>query len=288
MLCRYERAGRVRPGWLTDGTIHPLEGRFSEHLGPLAAGNPPADERREDETVPVADVTALPPVPETGTVFGAALNYASHVEEKSGTEETAGRSRSIPETPYFFSILNRALVGHDEPIVPPTSATDSFDFAGELGVVIGEPAYDVSPQNALEYVAGYTVVNDTTAYDLQNVGVGDDVWIDWLSAKSTPSTTPVGPGVVPATAVDDPHDLAIRSFHNGERMQNGSTESMVRGVTEQIAFLSERVGLEPGDVIATGTPAGVGAFQDVTLAPGDEVVVEIEAVGTLRNRLEDQ
>ena len=225
----------------------------------------------------------LPPTTADNDVFAVALNYASHVEEKSESDAVDERSRSVPETPYFFVKLHRSLVGDGEPIALHDDVTDQLDYAAELAAVVGEPVRNVGPEAALSAVAGYTILNDTAAYDVQNVAVGDGTWIDWLSAKSMEDTTPLGPWVVSADAVADPHDLRIVSSVNGETMQDGRTSSMVRAVGEQLSFLSTRFTLEPGDVVATGTPEGVGAFQDLALAEGDRVEIEIEDVGTLSN-----
>lgn len=161
--------------------------------------------------------------------------------------------------------------------------TQGLDYAAELAAVIGEPARHVDPEEALEYVAGYTVLNDTAAYDVQNVAMGSTTWIDWYSAKSMDDTTPVCPWVAAADEVGDPHDLSIRSTVNGELMQDTSTAAMIRGVDEQVAFLSTRTTLRPGNLIATGTPEGVGTFRDLSLSDGDRIEIEIEDVGRLEN-----
>jgi 2-keto-4-pentenoate hydratase/2-oxohepta-3-ene-1,7-dioic acid hydratase in catechol pathway len=276
-----DRIGRVTDDAVIDVTdaVDSL-GAALERLsaGTLPRGGPEIDR---------SEVQFRPPTAPSNTVFAAALNYGSHIEEKSESDAIDTDERGIPETPYFFLTLYRALVGHEQPISYYASITDQFDFAGELAAVIGTPARNVSPAEALDHVAGYTVFNDTAAYDIQNVAVGDTTWIDWFSAKSMEATTPIGPAITPASEIDDPHDLRIHSAVNGQTMQDGSTASMIRGIDEQIAFLSTRVTLQPGDVIATGTPEGVGAFQDVTLANSDRVDIEIEDVGRLSNVVEE-
>ena len=158
-----------------------------------------------------------------------------------------------------------------------------IDYEAELAAVIGSPTRHVDPSDALDHVAGYTILNDTTARDLQfGLRVGDDDLLDWFSGKAMRDTTPVGPYVV-VDEIDEPQDLAIASRVDGETMQDDHTGMMVRTVADLVAFVSSRVRLEPGDVVATGTPEGVGAFQDITLADGQTVTVEIEGIGTLRN-----
>jgi 2-keto-4-pentenoate hydratase/2-oxohepta-3-ene-1,7-dioic acid hydratase in catechol pathway len=276
-----ERIGRFEGDVLVD--ITDAVGSFEDALRDLTEGDVPDG----GPTFQESEVTVRPPTTAANTVFAAALNYGSHIEEKSASEAIDTAERGIPERPYFFFKLYRSLVGHEQPIAYHSSITDQFDYAAELAVVIGKPARNVTPEQALEHVAGYTILNDTAAYDIQNVGVGEMTWIDWFSAKSMEATTPMGPHVTGATEIADPHDLHIHSEVNGQTMQDGSTAAMIRGVDEQIAFLSSRVTLQPGDVIATGTPEGVGAFQDLSLGDGDRVTISIEDVGRLSNVVEE-
>lgn len=271
------RIGRFEDGAVLDVT-DAVDG-FGDALGRLGSGDLP-DGGAEHEP---AAVRTLPPTTAENTVFAVALNYGSHIAEKSESDAIDAEERGVPETPYFFVKLHRSLVGDGEPIRLHADVTRQFDYAAELAAVVGEPARNVTAEEAMDHVAGYTVLNDTAAYDVQNVAVGEMTWIDWLSAKSMEDTTPLGPHVTAADAVGDPHDLRVTSAVNGETMQDGSTAAMVRGVGEQLAFLSTRFTLQPGDVVATGTPEGVGAFQDLALADGDRVEVEVEGVGRLEN-----
>jgi len=161
--------------------------------------------------------------------------------------------------------------------------TEEIDYEAELAAVIGTPARHVSPEEALNYVAGYTVLSDTSARDLQlSLQVGDDEMLDWFSGKTMQRTTPV---VV--DEIEDPQDLDIASRVDGETMQSDNTGMMIRSVADLVSFVSSRVRLEPGDIVATGTPEGVSAFQDIKLEPGETVEVEIEDVGTLVNTVEE-
>lgn len=197
------------------------------------------------------------------------LNYRDHAEEQ-GTE--------LPTAPLLFAKWPNALVGPGDPIVLPPESSQ-VDYEAELGVLIGRTARHVSEADALDHVHGYVCVNDVSARDLQ---FADG---QWTRGKSPDTFCPVGPEVVPAERVDDPQALAIRCVLNGNTMQDSSTSNMIFSVAEIIAYVSRTVTLEPGDLIATGTPAGVGVFRDppVLLADGDEVTIEIEGLGALTN-----
>jgi 2-keto-4-pentenoate hydratase/2-oxohepta-3-ene-1,7-dioic acid hydratase in catechol pathway len=197
------------------------------------------------------------------------LNYRDHAEEQ-GAE--------LPVAPLLFAKWPNTLIGPAEPIVI-SPVTKQVDYEAELGVVIGERVRGVSPENALEAVAGYLCLNDVSARDLQ---FSDG---QWVRGKSLDTFCPVGPVLVPAAEVPDPQALAIRGLVNGEALQDSSTSNMIFSVAEIVAHVSQAITLEPGDLIATGTPAGVGAFRDpqVWLEPGDEVTIEIEDLGTLTN-----
>ena len=204
-----------------------------------------------------------------GKIVCVGLNYRDHAEEQ-GLE--------LPARPLLFAKWPTAFVGHGEPVVLP-SVTREVDYEAELGVVIGDRARGVPVDRAFDVVAGYVCVNDVTARDLQ---FSDG---QWTRSKSFDTFCPAGPEVVPASEVGDPQNLRIRCLVNGKPLQDSSTSHMVFGVAEIIAFVSEAITLEPGDLVATGTPAGVGYTRAPPrfLAPGDEVSVEIERVGTLTN-----
>ena len=197
------------------------------------------------------------------------LNYRDHAEEQ-GT--------ALPERPLLFAKWPNTLIGPGDAIVLPP-ITEQVDYEAELGVVIGSRVRSVSAESALEAVAGYVCVNDVSARDVQ---FSDK---QWVRGKSLDTFCPVGPALVPAADVPDPQALRIRAILNGEVMQDSTTANMVFGVAEIVAFVSEAITLEPGDLIATGTPAGVGVFRDppVFLRPGDEITIEIEGVGSLTN-----
>jgi 2-keto-4-pentenoate hydratase/2-oxohepta-3-ene-1,7-dioic acid hydratase in catechol pathway len=209
------------------------------------------------------------PIDLPGKIVCVGLNYLDHAEEQ-GVEP--------PDHPILFSKWTNTLVGPGAPIVLPP-ATQQVDYEAELGVVIGARARGISAADALGAVRGYVCVNDVSARDLQ---FGDG---QWTRGKSVDTFCPVGPRLVPRDEVPDPQALAIRCVLNGETMQDSSTAAMIFSVAEIVAFVSETTTLEPGDLIATGTPAGVGFTRKppVFLQDGDEVTIEIEGLGALTN-----
>jgi 2,4-didehydro-3-deoxy-L-rhamnonate hydrolase len=211
------------------------------------------------------------PIDRPSKIVCVGLNYRDHAEEQ-GTE--------LPPAPLLFAKWPNALIGPGEPIVIPR-ASKRVDYEAELGVVIGSRARNVSEENALEAVRGYLCLNDVSARDLQ---FSDG---QWTRGKSPDTFCPIGPRLVPREEVPDPQALAIRCVLNGEVMQDSTTANMIFSVAEIIAYASATITFEPGDLIATGTPAGVGVFRDppVLLKDGDEVTIEIERLGSLTNRV---
>jgi len=208
------------------------------------------------------------PIDRPGKIVCVGLNYRDHAAESNAP---------VPERPLLFAKWATALIGPGAEIVlPPVS--DEVDYEAELGVVIGERARGVSVDVALDHVAGYLCVNDVSARDVQ---MGDG---QWTRGKSFDTFCPIGPRLVPADGID-PQALGIRCVVNGEALQDSTTAEMIFSVAEVIAFASEAITLEPGDLIATGTPAGVGFARNppIFLRDGDEVTVEIDGVGSLTN-----
>jgi len=214
-------------------------------------------------------VASALPIDRPQKIVCVGLNYRDHAEEQ-GTE--------LPTAPLLFAKWPNTLIGPGEAIVIPR-ASKRVDYEAELGVVIGSRVRNVSAENALEAVRGYLCLNDVSARDLQ---FSDG---QWTRGKSPDTFCPIGPRLVPREEVPDPQALAIRCVLNGEVMQDSTTANMVFGVAEVIAYASATITLEPGDLIATGTPAGVGVFRDppVLLEDGDEVTIEIEGLGALTN-----
>jgi 2-keto-4-pentenoate hydratase/2-oxohepta-3-ene-1,7-dioic acid hydratase in catechol pathway len=213
------------------------------------------------------------PIARPSKIICAGLNYRDHAEEQG---------LALPDRPLLFAKWPNALIGPGEPIVLPRLSSE-IDYEAELGVVIGRRVRGASVEHALEAVAGFVCLNDVTARDLQFTDG------QWTRSKSFDTFCPVGPELVPAAAVSDPQSLRIRCLLNGEVLQDSSTANMVFSVAELIAFASEAIELEPGDLIATGTPAGVGYTREPQrfLRPGDEVTIEIDGIGALTNPVRD-
>jgi 2,4-diketo-3-deoxy-L-fuconate hydrolase len=200
------------------------------------------------------------------------LNYKDHAAE-------AGVP--LPEKPVVFAKLTGCITGPGDPIVLPPGTTE-VDYEAELAVVIGRKCRGVSTSNALDYVAGYTCLNDVSARDFQ---LGDG---QWVRGKSQDTFGPMGPYLVTGEDIPDPQTLPIRCMVNGTVLQDSNTDKMIFGVRELIAFISRGITLEPGDVISTGTPHGVGFARKppIFLKAGDEVVVEVEGIGKLVNSVQ--
>ena len=208
------------------------------------------------------------PIERPGKIVCVGLNYRDHAEEQ-GVE--------LPAAPLLFAKWPNTLIGPGDPIVIPPAVTQA-DYEAELGVVIGRRASGVAVDDALDFVRGYVVANDVSGRDIQ---FSDG---QWVRGKSLDTFLPVG-DLVPASEVPDPQALPIRAILNGETMQDSNTSNQIFGVAEVIAFVSQAITLEPGDLIITGTPAGVGAFRDpkVWLQPGDEITIEIDGLGRVTN-----
>ena len=205
-----------------------------------------------------------------GKIIGVGRNYAAHAEELGNT---------VPGEPLLFAVFSTAVIGDGDTIRWSQALTKQVDWEGELAVVIGGTGWNIPEAEAMDYVYGYTVANDVSARDLQD---GDS---QWVRAKGLDTFCPLGPAIVTADVIPDPHKLTVTTTVNGEQMQHGSTALMIYRIPHLIAYCSRAFTLEPGDVILTGTPAGVGKGMNPPrfLADGDEVAVEISAVGRLRN-----
>ena len=208
------------------------------------------------------------PIPRPGKIVCVGLNYRDHAEEQ-GAE--------LPAAPLLFAKFPTALIGPGDAIVIPP-VVNKCDYEAELGVVMASTVRGVSKENALEAVAGYVVANDVSARDLQ---FGDG---QWTRGKSPDTFCPVGP-LVPADAVPEPHALGIRAILNGDTVQDSTTANLIFGIDEIVSYASQTSTLEAGDLILTGTPAGVGVFRNPQrlLQPGDEITIEIDGVGSLTN-----
>ena len=245
----------------------------------LAAGSEATDGLRkavagEGERVAISDVKLCAPIPRPGKFLGIGLNYADHIGE-------TGRER--PEHPMFFTKQSTCVIGPGEAIHCP-AISEKVDYEGELGVVIGKRCKHVSAEKAHEVIAAYTICNDVTVRDWQHRSP------TWTLGKSFDTHGPMGPWLVTADEIADPHNLSLKTWVDDELRQNANTGQMLFNCYEMIAYLSQAMTLEPGDVISTGTPAGVGVKMKPRgyLKSGQTVRIEIESIGVLSNPVIDE
>ena len=267
-----DRPGLTRLGILDGERIHELaEGTFRDLGQLLDAGADPAP---ASSSVPLGSTSLRAPIARPRKVVCVGLNYHDHCREQ-GIEP--------PVYPMLFAKFGNAINDPGAEVVRP-AATEQLDLECELAVVIGRPASHVSVREALDHVFGYTILNDVTMRDLQR----EDR--QWLRAKGTDGFAPIGPAVVTRDELGDGSGLRMRSSVNGEAWQDSTTHEMVFGVPTLVSFVSRFVRLEPGDLIATGTPAGVGHYQRPPryLQDGDLLRCEIEGIGVLENRVVDE
>ena len=240
-----------------------LEALNAEGLRELQARAEQASER-----IALADVTLHAPVTDPQKIVCLGLNYRDHAEETG---------QDIPTAPMWFAKFANSLIGSGQDIVLPAAHPEYVDYEAELALVIGRPARNVSAEDALSHIAGAMPFNDVSARDLQ---LQNSLW---TSGKAIDTFAPCGPALVTLDEIDDLRALALRTRVNGELLQQGTTTNLIFGPAEVVAWLSRTMTLLPGDIIATGTPAGVGAAQGRFLRDGDTVEVEIDGLGAVRN-----
>jgi 2-keto-4-pentenoate hydratase/2-oxohepta-3-ene-1,7-dioic acid hydratase in catechol pathway len=272
-----------RPGALRDGGVVDLGAGYGGLLDIITAGPAVLADLADRfgagaAALPLDSVRLHAPL-RPGKIVGVGLNYVEHVEESSRTLDTA---KDLPTRPVLFSKPATAVVGPGEPIQHNGDMTAQLDWECELAVVIGRTAKRVSVEDALGHVFGYSIVNDISARDQRRSG-------QWFFSKGQDSYAPFGPAIRTADEVPDPQRLDLGLKVNGEVKQKGNTAHMLFSVATLIADISSGMTLEPGDVIATGSPQGVGAAQTPPqfLTPGDVVEATIEGIGTLRNPVVD-
>jgi 2-keto-4-pentenoate hydratase/2-oxohepta-3-ene-1,7-dioic acid hydratase in catechol pathway len=274
-LITYDDGRGPRPGSLVGEHVLPLAERVApgsvrgllETLGPedLTAL---AEQAAGLDPVPLSSVRLLAPVPDPQKIICLGLNYRDHARE-SGQEP--------PAAPMWFAKFANSLIGSGETVVLPAAHPDYVDYEAELAVVIGRQAHRVQPGAALAHVAGAMSFNDVTARDLQFQNPL------WTAGKAIDTFAPCGPALVTLDEIADIQALGLRTRINGELLQEGTTAEQIFGVAEVVAWLSRTMTLLPGDIIATGTPAGIGATKGRFLRSGDQVEVEVDGLGTVSN-----
>ncbi len=224
----------------------------------------------QSEVIALADVTLLAPLQKPPRIFGIGLNYVEHANESK---------MKVQSVPTVFLKLTSSITGPYSDVLLPPEATEP-DYEAELGVVIGKGGYRIPLEDWEKHVFGYTIVNDVSARGVQLATS------QWTMGKSFPTFTPMGPWIVSKDEITDPHALDIKLTLNGEVMQSANTRDLIFCVPQLIQYLSNIVALEPGDVISTGTPPGVGLGRTPQrwLQDGEEMVIDIERIGSLKNR----
>ncbi|MBN2542620.1 fumarylacetoacetate hydrolase family protein [bacterium] len=222
----------------------------------------------------ISEVKILAPILDPEKLICIGRNYRDHCEEQG---------HPIPDRPTLFSKFNTAIIATDDFIVKPR-ITEKLDYEGELAFVIGKGGRHIRADRAMEHIAGYTILHDVTARDIQ---FSDK---QWLRGKSFDTFAPMGPFLVTKDEVGNPHKLNLKTFVNGKLMQDSNTSNLIFQVDYLIYFISQAITLKPGDVIATGTPGGVGVFRDppIFLKAGDEIEIKIDKLGSLKNTVVDE
>jgi 2-keto-4-pentenoate hydratase/2-oxohepta-3-ene-1,7-dioic acid hydratase in catechol pathway len=235
------------------------------------------DREIPEGTFALSAVQLLAPIPRPGKIMAIGLNYRDHARETGA---------AIPTKPILFTKFSTSVIGPYDTIHVHPDQTQRVDYEAELGVVIGKPAYRVNRADAPKHVFGYTVINDVSARDIQK---GAEYGGQWVRGKSLDTFCPMGPAITTADEVGDPQNLSVRAVLNGAVMQDGHTREMIFDVAALIEYLSHNITLEPGDVLATGTPPGVGDARKppVYLKKGDVIEIEVGNLGKLINPVED-
>jgi 2-keto-4-pentenoate hydratase/2-oxohepta-3-ene-1,7-dioic acid hydratase in catechol pathway len=259
----------IRGGVLQGESVQPLRRSGTDDvLAHILSGN--ALPAFEGDPIPLDEITLMAPLQKPPRIFAIGLNYREHAAESKMT---------VQSVPTVFLKLASSIVGPEAEVLLPPNATDP-DYEAELAVVIGKPGHRIAPEDWEQHVFGYTILNDVSARGVQLATS------QWTLGKSFPTFTPMGPSITTRDEVPDPHQLDIQLTLSGERMQSANTRDLIFRIPELIAYLSSIVPLEPGDIISTGTPPGVGLGRTPQrwLRDGETMVIDIEGLGTLRNR----
>ena len=304
-LCRFEQEGEVAPGFFQDDQVIPLSAAagaageavvstddllsFLPHGSQHEAAQKVAEWLAQNQSVAadlaIKDASILTPIPRPNKLMLLAGNYAKHIEE--GGENAVERAQTYPYV--FMKPASTTLNRHGGEIPIPDVSPDNIDWECELGVVIGKKAKGVSEVEALGYVAGYTVVNDISDRGFRpnpNRKERDrDKFFDWQHGKWHDGSCPVGPCIACPETISDPQNLPLKLTVNGEVHQDANTAMQIFPVAAVIEFISSFVTLEPGDIISTGTAAGVGHAKGVHLKAGDQIEASIEGIGILKNTM---
>jgi 2-keto-4-pentenoate hydratase/2-oxohepta-3-ene-1,7-dioic acid hydratase in catechol pathway len=278
----FKIGGRASYGVMTDAGVVDLGKRFGARYPTLRAvieaGFPAEVVAAASDAADYseAEITFLPPIPDATHIWCLALNYAEHHDEV----EKAGRVQELPKQPALFMRSIDSITAHNQPLRHP-GVSEQFDFEGELGVVIGKSGRNVAEADALDYVAGYTIINEGSVRDWQFHTRQITPGKNWYHSGAC------GPWMVSSDEIPNPHNLEIKTVLNGEVMQNGNSRDMVHNINKFISYLSTITVLRPGDILSTGTPSGVGYGRNPQLwmKVGDSCSISISGIGTLTNKV---
>lgn len=280
MVIDIEKLGQIKSNPLPDNMLDFIDLGIHGINQVVHLFNSATKEELLDCSVPVGNVTLMAPIPKPRkNIFGIGLNYTEHVAESARTLDT---SKELPQEPVVFSKPPSAVIGNEADIIHNKKITQQLDYEVELAVIIGKRGKNIPKEEAMDYVYGYTVINDISARDCRRAG-------QWIVSKGQDTFAPMGPVLITRDEIEDPQNLNISLTVNGVEKQNSNTKFMLFSVADLIHDLSTVFTLDPGDIIATGTPAGVGAGRNPQefMWPGDVVEATVEGIGTLKNYIVD-
>jgi len=275
-LVKYLNNDAVDVGILEDNRVYSLAtDSMSKAFELVANGKTGQDSAK---SVALDNISILPPIDSHNKILCVALNYIGHVKEAK---------QSVPESPIIFFKTQEALIPAGAEI-SNLNVIKQLDYEGELAIIIGKDCFDVKPDKAWEHIAGITAFNDTCARDLLRVKAGENIILDWFSAKCLNKSTPVGPVAVTFDEVEDDlrrGELSVITRVNGKEVQRAKTADMIFDIPTILSLVSSRIELKAGDIIATGTPPGIGASTGSFLTEGDVVEIDIAPIPVLRNKV---
>jgi 2-keto-4-pentenoate hydratase/2-oxohepta-3-ene-1,7-dioic acid hydratase in catechol pathway len=280
MVIDIEKLGQIKSNPLPDNMLDFIDLGIHGINQVVHLFNSATKEELLDCSVPAGNVTLMAPIPKPRkNIFGIGLNYTEHVAESARTLDT---SKELPQEPVVFSKPPSAVIGSEADIIHNKKITQQLDYEVELAVIIGKGGKNIPKEEAMDYVYGYTVINDISARDCRRAG-------QWIVSKGQDTFAPMGPVLVTRDEIEDPQNLNLSLTVNGVEKQNSNTKFMLFSVADLIHDLSTVFTLDPGDIIATGTPAGVGAGRNPQefMWPGDVVEATVEGIGTLKNYIVD-
>ncbi len=280
----YQHGNVVHPGVVWEDKVTDISGIAPDVLSLIDQGEAGLTAvrsrlQRVQDGIALDDVRLLAPIPvPRRNIMCLGLNYTEHAAESYTAQ---GKEVKLPEVPIIFTKATTSVTGPYDPIPFDAAVSDKLDWEVELGVVIGRSGKNIPEADAMDYIFGYTVINDISARDLQRQGK------QYFKGKSLDGSCPMGPWIVTADSLSDPHVLQITSRVNGDIKQDSNTDKMIFNIPATISYLSKGMTLQPGDIISTGTPSGVGFARTPPefLQPGDVVECEVEQIGTIRNEV---